>query len=675
MKTRLFLMACACCLAMTASAGEVKVSRGRITLDFTGRAAKRRGGGFTILRSEGRFGEYRPVGTTDRTVFTDRRAKGSPYAYYYLVLDARGDTVARMSPETELFGEDVIVYSPTDDMQAVGRSVNAVHDRMFGKEMSSNRYALMFRPGDYTAAGLMKVPFYVHMAGLGRVPYDVRISNVHTPPHLGNDNGTCTFWRSIENLSVIGPESYEHEEMFNWAVSQAAPMRRVYSQRTVRNQWRNGWVSGGFTADCVFDAPAGSDGQQQWFTRNSRLGQGRGKFREGAYNFVFSGVELGAGVDPKAYNDDWTQGSNITFMPETDAMREKPFLFLGGDGRYKVFRPALRLDGKGVSYSRTDMGTGETLDLLKEFFVVKPGVTAMEMNRQLARGKHLLLTPGMYALEEPLHITRPGTIVMGLGWATVIPAAGSEAAMIIDDVDGVQVASLLFDAHHSSETLLRVGEPGAKASHKGDPTVLSDLFFRIGGFIAQKVYVPVAVDINSNDVIGDHFWIWRADHGVRGSVGWDVNRADHGLRVRGNDVTVYGLFNEHFQKYQTLWEGEGGKVVFYQCETPYDAPRQDVFMSEGGTREGYATYKVADTVRTHEAYGLGIYDVLHNDIMFYNSVEVPDHKGILMRHIVNTSFIPGPRKGFLHVINGTVESTYPYGRQHVARVPEFRGTK
>lgn len=328
-----------------------------------------------------------------------------------------------------------------------------------------------------------------------------------------------------------------------------------------------------------------------------------------------------------------------------------------------------------VSYTRDNMGEGETLDLLEKFFVVKPGVSTAEMNRQLAADKNLLFTPGMYDLDEPLHIIRPNTIVMGIGWETIIPAANSEAAVVIDDIDGVQVASILFDAHHSSDRLIRVGEPGANKSHKDNPVVLSDLFFRIGGFIAQKMYIPVAVEINSNDVIGDHFWIWRADHGVRGSVGWDINRADYGLIVKGNDVMIYGLFNEHFQKYQTYWEGEGGKVFFYQCETPHDAPNQEVFMSENGTRPGYAAYKVADNVKTHSANGIGIYDVLHRDIQFYNSAEVPNHKGIVVRHIVNTSFIPGDHKGFKYVLNGMEESTYPHPKQYVARIAEFRGTE
>ncbi|MDE6843540.1 MAG: glycoside hydrolase family 16, partial [Muribaculaceae bacterium] len=174
------------------------------------------------------------------------------------------------------FGEKVIIFSPDDPVDSITNAIDRVNARLFGKEMDSDRYAILFKPGDYREAGLINIPFYVHVAGLGATPYDVKVSNIHTPPHLRDGNGTCTFWRSLENLSVIGPETYNEPETFKWAVSQAAPLRRVYSTRTMRNQWENGWVSGGFTADCRFEAPAGSDHQQQWYTRNSILRKGRG---------------------------------------------------------------------------------------------------------------------------------------------------------------------------------------------------------------------------------------------------------------------------------------------------------------------------------------------------------------------------------------------------------------
>lgn len=573
------------------------------------------------------------------------------------------------------FGPNVFIMHPTDNMEEIHNTVERIHTEMFRDDFGKGRYAILFTPGDYREAGLMKVPFYVHMAGLGRTPFDVKLDNVHTPVHLANDNGTCTFWRSLENVSVLGEETYEEEKMFKWAVSQAAPIRRVYSERTVKNQWMHGWVSGGFTADCWFIAPAGSDGQQQWYTRNTYLGKGRGKFREGSWNYMFQGVELGDGADKATYVNNWDKGGNVTFIPTTSVIREKPFLFVDEKGKYKVFRPALRRDAKGVSYTRTDMGEGTVYDVKKDFYIVAPGTKAAEVNRQLARGKHILFQPGMFELEEPLHVTKPGTIVMGLGWSTLIPGKDNpESALIVDDLDGVTICSLLFDAHYSSRTLITMKGEGKK--HTDNPSMLSDVFFRVGGFVPAPVHVDCALEIQANDVIGDHFWIWRADHGVRGSVGWEINTCPVGLHVTGDDVTIYGLFNEHFQEYQTLWEGERGRTFFYQCETPYDAKYQDRYMSENGTRPGYAAYKVADKVNTHEATGLGIYDVyFKTDIRMENSMEVPEKPGIRIFHLCDVSLSDPGDRGIGYVINGKVKSTFNTYRVCRPYINEFVGGK
>ena len=133
------------------------------------------------------------------------------------------------------------------------------------------------------------------------------------------------------------------------------------------------------------------------------------------------------------------------------------------------------------------------------------------------------------------------------------------------DVDGVTVAGILFDAGPtSSPILLQVGPTGSSASHATNPTLLADLFFRIGGAaVGQAV---VSLQINSNNVIGDDFWIWRADHS--NGVGWTVNTAQNGLVVNGANVTIYGLAVEHFQQYQTLWNGNGGRVYFTASGIP-----------------------------------------------------------------------------------------------------------
>ena len=632
-------------------------------------------GPYSIEKAAGKWSPYTKIGKTKKGNFTDKDKSASTGAYYRIV-DAKGVAIDTISLDRQLFGDKILLFSPSDNMDSVAANLKEIDRRLFGHEMDPDRYALLFKPGKYQEAGLINVPFYVHIAGLGATPYDVEVSNIHTPPHLRDGNGTCTFWRSVENLSVIGPETYDEPETFKWAVSQAAPMRRVYSNRVLRTQWGNGWVSGGYAADCRFDAPAGSDHQQQWYYRNSVLNKGRGDFREEKYNYCFQGVDFGPEVDMSTYRNNWDEGGNVTVVETTPVIAEKPFLCVGDDGRYKVFRPAFRKDAKGVSYAPGNPGEGEYLDVVDTFEVIKPGATSAEMNKALSSGKNLLITPGMYTLDEPLRITRPGTVVLGIGWATLIPGEKNrEGAIVIDDVDNVAVASLLFDAHYSSDTLLKVGDRKTSADHSANPVLLSDLFFRIGGFRPDPVHVDRAVEINSNNVVGDHFWIWRADHGVRGSVGWNVNTAPNGLVVNGDDVTVYGLFNEHFQEYQTLWNGENGRMYFYQCETPYDSPSQAHYMSENGTRPGYAAYKVSDGVKNHYAAALGIYDVLVNEIKIENSIEVPDTEGVNVYHACNNSLSNGGKRGFGYVINGLGKSTYDTFRDNRVVINNYRDGK
>ena len=424
---------------------------------------------FTIEKASGKWSQYSKIGQTKNGRFTDK-AKANPNGAYYRIIDASGVVLDTISIDRQLFGDKILLFSPTDNMDSVAANLGEIDRRLFGREMDPDRYALLFKPGDYREAGLINVPFYVHIAGLGATPYDVEVSNIHTPPHLRDGTGTCTFWRSAENLSVIGPETYDEPETFKWAVSQAAPIRRVFSNRTLRTQWGNGWVSGGYAADCRFDAPAGSDHQQQWYYRNSILNKGRGDFREEKYNYCFQGVEFGPEVDMATYRNNWDQGGNVTVVETTPVIAEKPFLCIGPDGRYKVFRPAFRKDAKGVSYSPGNPGEGEYLDLLDTFEVIKPGATSADMNKALASGKNLLITPGMYNLEQPLRITRPGTVVLGIGWATLTPGENNrEGAIVIDDVDGVAVASLLFDAHYSSDTLLKVGQEKTGVDHSANP--------------------------------------------------------------------------------------------------------------------------------------------------------------------------------------------------------------
>lgn len=129
--------------------------------------------------------------------------------------------------------------------------------------------------------------------------------------------------------------------------------------------------------------------------------------------------------------------------------------------------------------------------------------------------------------------------------------------------------------------------------------------------------------VNSNNVVGDNLWLWRADHGK--NVGWTQNPADNGLTVNGADVSMYGLAVEHFQKFQTQWNGESGKDYFYQSEMPYDVPSQSAWKSSP-TTNGYAAYKVKDGVTDHQAWGLGVYSFFRDQVVIADrAIEVPDY--------------------------------------------------
>jgi hypothetical protein len=209
-------------------------------------------------------------------------------------------------------------------------------------------------------------------------------------------------------------------------------------------------------------------------------------------------------------------------------------------------------------------------------------------------------------------------VIMGTGLATLIPENGT-AAMEVSDAEGVLICGLTIDASKTfSEKLFVVGEPGSHKSHSKNPLFLYDIFFRVGGPFEGSA--KMCMEINSSDVYVDHTWLWRADHG--NGVGWDKNRCANGLIVNGDNVTIYGLFNEHFQEYQTLWNGNNGRVYFYQSEMPYDPPTADSWKHDG--INGYASYKVSSGVKSHEAWGIGIYNVFYNaPVIVDNAIETP----------------------------------------------------
>lgn len=523
-------------------------------------------------------------------------------------------------------GPNVFIFTPGMSQAAIQQRVNSVFSQQERAQFGANRYALLFEPGSYNVN--VNVGYYTQVLGLGMSPDNTNITgSVHVEADWFGGNATHNFWRGAENLAINPNGGIDR-----WAVSQAAPYRRMHMRGNLQLD-DGGWSSGGFIADSRIDGQIRSGSQQQWYTRDSQIGSWAGA----NWNMVFTGVAgAPAGTFPSP---------PYTTVANTPVIREKPFLYADPARNYHVFVPALRNNARGTTWG-SGAPAGTSLPI-SQFFIVRPGTTAAAINAALDQGQNLLVTPGIYRLNQTLRVTRPNTVVLGLGLATFIPENGI-TALSVADVDGVKIAGVLIDAGATnSQTLVQVGPAGSAANHAANPTSLHDLFIRVGG--AGVGRATNSLVINSNNVISDHAWIWRGDHGS--GVGWNTNTADTGLIVNGNDVTAYGLFVEHYQKYQTIWNGNRGRTYFYQNEFPYDPPNQAAWMN--GSTRGYAAYKVASSVTSHEAWGLGAYCTFNANpsVVAERAIEVPNTAGVRFHSMVTVSL--GGRGTINRIINNT----------------------
>lgn len=600
--------------------------------------------GYNVYRSESRYGRYNKINEDiiQETYFCD---EGSRW-YYYKVSAVSGKQESGLSDEASyemaVLGENTYVFSPYDDPDEVGRVCASIFRNQEKNQFGGERYALLFKSGIYDEKISPKIGFYTHIAGLSLSPEDTVLASLNCEARwLGgssNHNATCNFWRGAENLTVDGSSM--------WAVSQAVFLRRVNINGNLTLHDNNGWASGGFLSDSVIKGTVDSGSQQQWLSRNCEWGSWKGQ----NWNMVFVGLE-----DGSAPAGEWPE-KRYTTVSETLAVREKPFLYYDVENGYQIFVPELRHNSKGITWSgETGEIKGRTIPY-DDIYFAHPEDSADIINKMLKAGKNIVFTPGVYNIDKPIEVTRPDTVVLGIGLASLTSTDGS-VIMEIKDEDGIIVCGLLFDAGTKhTETLMRVGSEAQGASHYDNPICLSDLFFRVGGVVNDPVSTDSCVIINSSNVIGDNFWVWRADHGS--GVAWGKNYAKNGIIINGDDVIIYALMVEHFQEYQTIWNGEGGRTYFYQSEIPYDVPSQESWMN--GDVNGFASYKVGVNVKNHEAYGLGIYSFHRDAVVDLNSaVEVPDSEEVSVTNVCTVMITGNP--GISHVVNDSGKAAVTAG--------------
>ncbi|NYJ05242.1 adenylyl cyclase [Petropleomorpha daqingensis] len=548
-------------------------------------------------------------------------------------------------------GPNVHVFDPSMPVAEIQAAVDAVYARQVDNQFGTERDALLFLPGTYGSEATpldVRVGYYTEVAGLGQDPGAVTINGGVTATGQNGSGALNTFWRSVSNLTihVVPTADGCHTGNEMWAVSQAAPMRRVHVEEytTFMPYCENpNFASGGFVADSRLQGGALNGSQQQFYVRNSDLGAG---WSNGVWNQVFSG-------DLNAPPQDFGVGPNqYTTLATTPVSREKPYLYVDASGRWNVFVPSAQQNSVGTTWAAGHT-PGRSIPI-GDFFVATPNSSLAKINSALAQGKNLLLTPGVYDVDRTIAVKRADTVVLGLGLATLTAQNGA-TALSVADVQGVDIAGLTIDAGPvNSRVLMQVGsgqdKGGPHVADPANPTALQDVFFRIGGPHLGKA--TVSLEVNSDHVVLDDIWAWRADHG--NGVGWTQNTADTGLVVNGDDVTATGLFVEHYQKYEVIWNGERGRTVFFQNELPYDPPSQAAWQHDG--IPGWAAYKVGDQVRTHQGWGMGSYIFMNQglDIHEAHSFEVPVTPGVQMRDLVTVFLDPTNGNGTIeHVVNDT----------------------
>ncbi|MDQ1702149.1 MAG: hypothetical protein QOF57_1401 [Frankiaceae bacterium] len=522
--------------------------------------------------------------------------------------------------DTPNFGPNVHIYDHTMTDAAIQASLDSIFNAQKDTntaQFGTRRDAELFKPSTTPYNVNANIGFNTSILGAGLNPDDVRINgSVTVDAFNASDAGNATqnFWRSAENLSINTNGGNDR-----WAVAQAAPFRRIH---VIGNldlfPASYGWASGGYISDTKVDGVVSSASQQQWYSKDSNFGSWTGS----NWNMVFSGV---TGAPANTFPN-----PPMTVLGTSPVSRDVPYLYIDAAGKYRVFVPSLRTNASGTSWPNTP-GTSIPMS---QFYVAHEGDATSTIQTALDAGCNVFFTPGIYHVSSTLHVTKANTVVLGIGMATIVPDNGVNG-MDVANVDGVRIKGLLFDAGTTnSNTLLTVGSAGsAGTSHAANPTTVQDVFFRIGGAVAGKATNSLVV--NSSDTIVDHIWAWRADHGA--GIGWTVNTADTGMIVNGNNVTAEGLFVEHFQKYEVIWNGQGGKIIFFQNEMPYDPPNQAAYMN--GSLKGYAAIKVADTVTSFEAWGLGSYCYFNVDPTIHNShaFESPVNANVKWHDMVTVS--------------------------------------
>jgi hypothetical protein len=298
---------------------------------------------------------------------------------------------------------------------------------------STQRTALLFAPGTYPNLDF-EIGHYTSVIGLGSHPTDVQFTDCDKGPHVPamekytnrppNGSGLDTFWRSIENVAT------DAREGMRWAVSQAAPMRRVHVRTDLNLYDADSWVSGGVAANVVVDGKVNFGGQQQWLMRNVKL---EGGAENGAWSLVFVGC---TGNIPEESNG-MEGGASISVENNPNIRVEKPYIALKTIGRtlpeegrgsrakdlcqLELRVPSITYgnDAKGPQFEdiQEDIRDFRRVKVAVPSYSTESTLAAIEnhivLQKALDEGKDLVLSPGIYPLHASLKVKHRNQVILG----------------------------------------------------------------------------------------------------------------------------------------------------------------------------------------------------------------------------------------------------------------------
>jgi hypothetical protein len=503
---------------------------------------------------------------------------------------------------SNIFPPNVYIFRPEDDTTTTQKIIDDIFLTQGGTDPVNNgqnskyNYAFLFMPGTYNLN--IHIGFYTHVAGLGKTNNEViinggpRVDNGSTDHTIGALNN---FWRTCENMTVkpLIRLPGDNQVSMIYAVSQSCSLRSVNVNGILHlgamEAGGMGFASGGFMANCNIEYDLNMGSQQQFICRNTQYGS----FPVALWNQVNVGCTSDNENKGCCINTTEPQisSSTLTVVESTPRVMEKPYLAYDYEDGFVVLCPGLSVNTKG--------NTSETFTTITKdnYRIVTDDIEVTELNGYLSASniKCIIFSPGRYNIDSPIKLN--GQLLFGLG----IPVLTSTKNNNIITGYG-NICGLIFDAGFSNtgkrEDNILVNLDNINASF------LWDIICRVGGGDDNdNIYeVNTMLYIGGNNSILDNVWCWVADHYANNNeyVGWEKAVCKIGVHVKGENVIAYGLFAEHTQYRNVLWEGDKGEVYMFQSEFNYFPPPKF-------NADDFVAYEVTQNVNKHTLKGGGAY--------------------------------------------------------------------